>query len=224
HPPLESGSLQLAREGRRVWPIDCGPAANIRSRVHVGMGGEPTGTTEELRLRTTVGFFTMPTGATRLAGVRRVDVDHPHAGQCGFVGNGGAKLKEAPTVQHSLLAFRTIDSATDMRQVFQRNAAPCAFRRADKRLAQTVVDILGKPFFTSTALLQESLGRLRTLLLQLRPEAAVAGAYLIDVGMFWSRRIVQELAITGRRQLDDAQINAEKIIALQWARIQAHPR
>ena len=76
-PRLKHGGLQLAREGRRVWPIDRGPTANIHSRVHVGMGGEPARPAKELRLTLAIRFLTMPTGATRLARVRWVDVDYP---------------------------------------------------------------------------------------------------------------------------------------------------
>lgn len=56
-PTAQAGNLQLARVGRRVWLIDCGPAANVDRRVHVGMGGEPTGLT---------GVGLSPPQATRL--------------------------------------------------------------------------------------------------------------------------------------------------------------
>jgi hypothetical protein len=47
-------------------------------------------------------------------------------------------------------------------------------RRLHNRLAETMIHIFGEPLFASTALLQEALGRLRAVLLQLLPEAAVA--------------------------------------------------
>jgi len=42
-PLLSSRGLRLAREGRRVWPIDCCPADVLR-RVQVGVGREPHAT------------------------------------------------------------------------------------------------------------------------------------------------------------------------------------
>ena len=180
------------------------------------MGGEPTRATEELRLRFPIGLLTMPTGATGLTGIRRVDIDHPHACQRRLIGNESAELQEAPRVQHPPLALRTVDSAADIRQVFQRHAAPCAFRRADHGLRQTVIHILAETFLTSAALPEQALGRLRTLLLQLLPKTAKASAYLIDMAMFRASRVVQKLAITGGRQLDDAQVYAYKISGIRW--------
>ena len=172
--------MQLARKGRRVWPIDCGPTAstltNVHRRVHISMAGVAARCAEETRLRRPIGLLTMPTGATRLTGIRWVDIDHPHASERRLVGNEGAELEEAPRMQHTPLAFRTVDSAADMRQVFQRHAAPCAFRRADHRLRQTMIHILANrfsrplrflssrlaDFVPSSALLPKRLKRART--------------------------------------------------------------
>src|SRR5690242_20828913 len=109
------------------------------------MGGEPTRPAKELRLRLPICFFTMPTDATGLAGIRRIDIDNQHTGQCRLVGNESAELEETPGVQHSPVAFRNrslrADTFPDMRQIFQRNSARSALRRADNRLRKTMVDI-----------------------------------------------------------------------------------
>src|SRR5690242_19796067 len=83
-----------------------------------------------------------------------------------------------------------------------------------------MVDILGKTPFASATLLQEPFGRLRPLLLELGPEATVAGAHLIDMAVLWPSRGVQKLTIAGRRQLDDAQVHAHKLIGIsrRWLR------
>src|SRR5262245_27358624 len=90
------------------------------------MGGEPARHAKEPRLRLAVGSLTMPTLATGLTRVRWVDQRHAHTSSLRLVGDERAQLKERPTVQHSPLALGTVDSATDVRQVLQRNAAPCA--------------------------------------------------------------------------------------------------
>src|SRR5262250_34439 len=74
-PLLESRGLQLAREGRRVWPMDGGPADVLR-RVPVGVGGEPTGDTEERGWGRPMGRLTVSTTRAGLAGGGRMDGDH----------------------------------------------------------------------------------------------------------------------------------------------------
>ncbi len=56
----------------------------------------------------------------------------------------------------------------------------------------------------------------RALLLELLPEAAKAGAYLIHMAVLWASRVVQELAVAGGRQRDDAQVYAHKISGIRW--------
>ena len=138
---LKPSGLQLPREGRRVWRYDSRPA-DVHRRVQVRMGGVSTRDTEELRLRLAIGFLTMPTVATGLAGIGRIDVDHPHTSQRRLVGDEGAKLEECPTVQHSPLALnRSLRAFADVLEVFKRNPARSAFRRLHNGLAQTVVDV-----------------------------------------------------------------------------------
>src|SRR5260370_17458528 len=149
-PPLSSGGLQLAREGCRVWPIDCGPATstNVHGRVQVGVGGEPTREKEELRLGNTIGSRAMPAATTGLTGVGRVDVDYRHPSQRRLVGDEGAELEERPTVQHAPLALNRslrADPLADAPQIFQSDPARSVFCRADNGLADTVIHILGKP-------------------------------------------------------------------------------
>src|SRR5262249_6735362 len=106
-PPDKSVGLQLPRQGCRVWRYDSRPAANVDRRVHTRMGGEPTEriATQELRLQLAIGLLAVPTAATGLAGVGRVNVDQRHACQRGLVGDERPQLKEGPTVQHSSLAL-----------------------------------------------------------------------------------------------------------------------
>src|SRR5262249_28948713 len=126
-----------------------------------------------------MGFLAMPTAATALAGVHRVHVGYRHACQRRLVGDESPQLPKGPTVQHSPLALRTGDSAADMRQVFQRNPPPCAFRRLHDGLRETMIYILGTPPFPAAALLQEAFARLRALLLELLAEPAVACPYFV---------------------------------------------
>src|SRR5262249_24971624 len=58
------------------------------------------------------------------------------------------------------------------------------------------------------------LARLGVLLLQLPSEAAVAGADLIDVGVPWASRVVQQFPIRGGRQRDHSQVYAQEVLRL----------
>ena len=185
------------------------------------MGGEPTGMTEELRLSPTIGLLTMPTGATGLAGIRRVDVDHAHACEGRLIGDEGAKLEKTPTMQHSPLALnRSLRTGSYTLQVFQGNPTRSAFRRVDNRLRQTMVHISRKALFTPAAFSEQAFCRFCTFLLQLLTEAAVAGAYLIDMSVFWARGMIEEFAVRGCCQLDDAQVNTYEVVSVcnRWFR------
>lgn len=172
------------------------------------MGGEPTGTTEEVGLRMTIGPLTMPAAAACLAGIRGVDVDHPHACQRRLIGNEGAELKEGPTVQYSPLALpnrslRACRPFSDVRQVFQRNPARSALRRLHNRLRETMVHVFGKTLLASAAFSEQPFRALRPFLLELLPEAALAGAHLIHMAVLRPSRVVEKLTIARSRQLDD---------------------
>src|SRR5262249_10942419 len=121
---LSSGSLQLAREGRRVWRYDSRPARDGTSRVQIGMGGEPARPAQESRLRAPIGLLTLPTTAALLAGVGRVDRDHWPARQRRLVGAEGPHLQEGPTVQHSPLAFPTVPFARSPMPLRSSRAIP----------------------------------------------------------------------------------------------------
>src|SRR5215467_12869675 len=56
-----------------------GLVMEVRRRVQVRMGRVAARDTEEMRLGCSIGFLALPATATGLAGVGRVDVDHPHA-------------------------------------------------------------------------------------------------------------------------------------------------
>jgi hypothetical protein len=173
--PHLCGSLQLPREGRRVWRYDSRPA-DIHSSVRVGMGGEPARHAEEPGLGTTVGSLAMPTAATGLTGVRGIYRDQAHTDCLRLVGDEGPELSERPTVQDSPLAFATNRCPTaDAPEVFQRNAASGAFRRLHKGLADTVVHITRKAALPATAPLQEALGAACPFLLEAWRAAAHSG-------------------------------------------------
>ncbi len=91
YPRINAGACGSPREGCRVWRNDSRPAANVDCRVDVRVGGEPTDRipAKEPRLRLSIRPLTMPTTATRLAGVRGVHQDHSHPRQRRLVGNKG---------------------------------------------------------------------------------------------------------------------------------------
>src|SRR5262245_26969957 len=214
--PLSSGSLQLAREGRRVWRYDSRPARDVTSRVQIGMGGETARPAQELRLRATIGLLTMPTTAARLAGVGRVDIDHWHARQLRLVGDEGPQLQEGPTVQHSPLAFanRSLRTLTDALEVFEGDPARSAFRRLHDGLANAVVDIAAEPLLAATALADQSLGAFGVLLLELATQAREASTHLIDVGMLGAGGMVEELTVRRGRQCNHAQVYPQVLAGL----------
>jgi hypothetical protein len=83
--------------------------------------------------------------------------------------------------------FATVNSAADVLEVFKRHAAPCALRRLHNGFRETMIDIRGKAFFRARPLFEQPCAqpcaRLRAFLLHLLPEAAGAGAHLIDMGV-----------------------------------------
>jgi hypothetical protein len=87
---------------------------DIHSRIQVRVGGEPTRDTEEVRLRRTIGLLTMPTATTGLARMGRVHQHHRYTGQRRLIGDEDPKLTEGPAMQHSPLARRTVNAATDV--------------------------------------------------------------------------------------------------------------
>ena len=108
-----------------MWPYDCGPTDILR-RVQVGMSGEPTRDTEEVRLSTTIGTLTMPAVATSLAGEGWVHQHHAHTSQLRLVGDEGTQLCKCPAVQHSPLASNRslrVDALPYPFEIFEGDAA-----------------------------------------------------------------------------------------------------
>jgi hypothetical protein len=87
-----------------------------------------------------MGLLARPTATPRQAGIGRVGVDDPDAGQCRCVGDEGPEWEEGPTVQYSPPAFpnRSPSALSNPLQVFTRNPTLGAFRRADNGLGQTM--------------------------------------------------------------------------------------
>src|SRR5882757_1025778 len=131
-----------------------------------------------------------------LAGVRRIDVHQRHSSPFGLVLDVLAKLEEAPRMQGSPLVLTEPYPASDAREAFQGDTGAGAFSGGDDGLGDDVIDACGVPGFLAGALLQEALGGLGALGLELLPQielsfpvpvqaapgSAVAGGGGSDVG------------------------------------------
>ena len=177
HPRRKRGACSYPARGAASGGMTAARRAIFIAAFRSAWAENPHDLHKELRLRLSIGLLTMPALAARLAGIGRVHIDHPHPRQCRLVGDEGAELKEGPRVQHSPLAFlnRFPSAFADVREVFKRNPALGAFRRADKGLRQTVIHVLGEALLAPAALPEQPLGRLRALLLELLRGSGCSG-------------------------------------------------
>src|SRR5258708_12242996 len=85
------------------------------------MGTMPASTAKELRLRTSISFFSMSTSSTTLAGIARINLDIRHAVERGFVLDKLAQLIEAPIAPFGSGAAPNPGPQVNPRQIFSSN-------------------------------------------------------------------------------------------------------
>ena len=103
------------------------PTCDVAGSIQVGIATMSADLTPELRLGFSVGFRDIPAFLASSACVARVNCfDHQSSAFC-FVLYKIAKLAETPIVQPVPLLFIGLNTAADMRQIFERDTHAVAF-------------------------------------------------------------------------------------------------
>ena len=133
-------------------------------------------------------------------GISGINQDHRNTTPLGLVTNLLLKIIKRPAMQHrSLLALNRYPVAYPA-QIFEGNSASSALCNLYELLADTVVHIVSETFFLTGQMFKQTLGGLRTLLLQLGSQATVAIANTFDV----AARV--EIPITIYGDISNAQV------------------
>jgi hypothetical protein len=140
----------------------------IASGIEVGMQFNPAVPTHKPATRTAVVAGGVPTAATHLRGMSRVNRNHRTTPFFGFVLYKGFQLSERPAMNTALglglvSAFHPL---ADIGQVFNYNRRT-RLRRTDDLLTQDMVVVPAKARLLATETFQVPLGRLRAFLLEL---------------------------------------------------------
>lgn len=187
------GRMALCSLTARVWLIDSSPAGNIHRRDVVGEPGVSAGHTGEGTLIGTIGFRDMPALRTGLRRVAWVNRDDRNAHQRCLVLDFCPEITKGPAMQLSPVRLPNRYPVADTRQVFNGDPTSGVFGALYKLLADTVVHISGKAVLFVAAPLEQTFGRLCTLLLKLGPQPCLTVAQAIQVGA----RIIGPVAVGG---------------------------
>src|SRR5215211_459527 len=182
NPSAKAAGLQLGTCACRDRPHDGGPAAYVERSVGIGVGNVSTTLTDKLTLRAAVGLLAVPALVAGLRGVGRIDAHERYPGKPGFVFEEAAKLPEGPlAVPTTLRSPEPLAGAfPDAFEIFEGYAPVGLLRLAYDALAEYVVRIAFEPTLFAGQLLQVPLCGLRARRLQLRADALVALARLLN--------------------------------------------
>src|SRR6266487_3832326 len=182
----------------------------VRSlREYVGRGTHPWKATMKHGLRTTISAGLMPTFATGLRGMARVNLDHTDTTCLGFVLDKRVQLGKAPTMQAPfVLAFLTVllptshvGSLANVLEVFKHDGS--AFRGVlDNAFGEDMVMVSVSPKLFAAQLLEMSLGRAAAFGLQFSFEAKGTSFLLLP------SLLTQELTSRGDSRAIESQVNA----------------
>jgi hypothetical protein len=169
--------------------------------------------TPELRLGFSVGFRDIPAFLASSACVARVNCfDHQSSAFC-FVLYKIAKLAETPIVQPVPLLFIGLNTAADMRQIFERDTHAVAFSSGNDSFRDAMVLMFLESLLLAAHVAKATLCCTRTNTLQFCPSLCVSGPVSLD-----SRpQVLVSNAI--RCDVDDPHINAKHPIWCKQARI-----
>lgn len=180
------------------------PATDFNRSEVIRQPNETTLSTREDSLRGTVSFIDVSAsgaGATGIAGVNR---DHRDTSTPSFVFNFLAQIIKRPTRKHSALGLTSRDPRADVRQFFERNPALSALSLRYDLFADHMVSVVGEALFLSRQFLESSVCAERAFDLQLSPQATVTETNIVHGAG------AVDFAVAVNRDVDDAQINAEK--------------
>ena len=189
------------------------PARDISGGVVVCVITMSAGHTPELRLAFPVTFVDMPAFRAFAAGISRIDNFARNSGLLGFVLHKGAKLAKRPVVQSFPLLFSGLNLASDVRQVFQPDTKPGAFRSGYDCFGNAVVFMLLKPLLNAAQLAQAALCCSGAYTLKRCPAlySAFSIGFNLRTGIFVTKTVCGNV--------HDAEINTEHSVRRQQGRI-----
>src|SRR5258708_13534797 len=144
------------------------------------MGTMPASTAKELRLRTSISFFSMSTSSTTLAGIARINLDIRHGVEGGFVLDKLAQLIEAPIAAFGSGVAPNPGPQVNARQIFESNPLLRAFSAFDQFPGDAVINISLETGLLVSNRLEATFRGLCVGLLQAVTLLAVALAALLD--------------------------------------------
>ncbi len=145
--------------------------------------------------------------ARRVAGI---DAHKRNTGALGLVGQERSGLCEGPGVQAGSLTTASRDPGADMRQIFQRNAAPGAFSGQDDHLRDAVVYVGTESPFLAGELAEATLSGLGAAPLQAGLPARQFGADALDI------RAGVDHSIAIDSQGTDSEVNSKPVLGLEF--------
>ena len=148
-------------------------------------------------------FINTTTFRANTGSIARVNQDYQNTTPLGFVANLLLKIVERPAMQHrSLLALNRYPIAYPT-QIFEGNNAMSALCNLYELFADTVVHIVGETLFLTRQMFKQSLGSLRSFLLQFCSQTAMAIANTFDVATR------MEVPITIYGDIGNTQVNTQ---------------
>src|SRR2546430_1813152 len=193
----------------RVRPVDSGPAldtalSDVPGCVDVGRLSEAARRTEVGGLVGAAGLVDRPARRAHLRRVGGIDVDHRDACAFGLVGHERSELMEGPGVQRDPLGLAKPNSPADAFEVFEGDAAMSALSLGHDALADAVVDAPSEAPLLATPMLEQPLGGLGTLSLELGSQVSAAMSHPVEM----RARVPSALASGG--DVGDAEINTDE--------------
>jgi len=179
------------------------PARNVSSGVLICVCFVSAGKTPKLRLAFPIALVYVPAFRALAAGVSRVNDFARNPSSLGLVLHEGAKLAERPVVQTFPLLFSGLNLASYVRQVFQLNAKPGAFRSGYDALGNNVILMLLEPALPATQLAQTTLGGLGSHFLK----DGTTLDRMLSVRFYLRSRVL--IAQTVRGDIHDTQVHAK---------------
>jgi hypothetical protein len=174
----------------------------------VGKPREAARYTGEFRLSLTVSFIDIATGGTGAARVTRIDRDHRHAVQLGFVLDKAAELEKRPAMQGCSLRPTNRYPITDTAKFLYGDSLIGVFGLSDNAFADVVVCPSGELPFLTGELFQAAARGLRTFGLELLAQLTMAIPNVLD------RRALVDRTVTIDGDIGDSEIDAEETIGI----------
>lgn len=199
-------SLSLNPYTLRLVRLTYGSPADILRCVGIGIRGVTAGHALKVSLCLAVLFVHMTALRASPARVARVNELYWDADKLCLVGNLGLQVLECPRMQTSHLLSVSPYPIMDMRQILQRNSTLGAFSFSDYLFGNLVINLTGKPPFSTGEPAQHTLCRACSLALQSTalPEPPIA--YPSDFP-----RISKDSTVGTGRDIGESKIDTEPV-------------